>query len=349
MNLKQLSELLGLSQTTVSRALNGYPEVSEKTRKRVEQAAALHNYAPSQSAQGLATGKSRAIGHVLPLAKHRMINPHFADFVAGAGEAYSSAGYDIVMAVVEPDDELSTYRRLARTNRVDGFVIQAPLVKEKRIDLCRSLGLPFVVHGRLPELDSIDLSSPQPFTWLDVQNQSGFRRATDYLLDLGHRRIALLNGMEHMNFARMRRLGFEDAMAARNVPVDSELMLSEEMIEPYGFRAAEKLMSLPKGKRPTAFLCSSRMIASGVQVALSEMDLKLGKDVSLVTFDDRLSAYGTIHDVPRFTSLRSSIFDAGKRVAELVTEAVENPDTPNKGVLWDAELVLGRSTGPVQQ
>ena len=91
MNLKELSSILGLSQTTVSRALNDYPEVSEATRRRVKEFARKHNYSPNTRAKGLATGRSMAIGHVIPIStQHEIVNPVFADFIAGAGEVYSS-------------------------------------------------------------------------------------------------------------------------------------------------------------------------------------------------------------------------------------------------------------------
>ena len=113
-NLKQLSESLGLSQTTVSRALNGYPEVKEATRLKVQDAARRMNYAPNPGARGLATGRSMAIGHVIPVSKrHEMVNPIFGDFVAGASQTYSQRGYDMVLTHVDDGDEESVYRMLA--------------------------------------------------------------------------------------------------------------------------------------------------------------------------------------------------------------------------------------------
>ena len=95
MNLKELSQTLGLSHTTVSRALNGYPEVNVKARKRIEQAARTHNYRPNTRAKSLATGRAMMIGHVIPMAtKHEMVNPVFADFIAGAAATYSARGYE---------------------------------------------------------------------------------------------------------------------------------------------------------------------------------------------------------------------------------------------------------------
>ena len=107
MNLKELSQTLGLSQTTVSRALNGYPEVSEATRQRVEAAARTHNYRPNTRAKSLATGQAMAIGHVIPLAtRHEMVNPVFADFIAGAAGTYARHGYEMVLSVIE-DGEIA--------------------------------------------------------------------------------------------------------------------------------------------------------------------------------------------------------------------------------------------------
>ena len=93
MRLRELAQTLGLSPTTVSRALNGYPEVSEATRRRVEDAARRHNYRPSDRARSLATGRAMAIGHVISShSRHEIINPVFAEFVAGAAEGYTREG-----------------------------------------------------------------------------------------------------------------------------------------------------------------------------------------------------------------------------------------------------------------
>src|SRR5690606_22158851 len=122
-NLKELSQRLGLSQTTVSRALNGYPEVSEETRRRVVEAARRHNYRPDMRARALATGRAHAIGHVIPIStKHEIVNPVFADFIAGAGETYSAAGYDMVLSVVSDEDEADAYRALRAKGTVDGTI-----------------------------------------------------------------------------------------------------------------------------------------------------------------------------------------------------------------------------------
>ena len=140
MKLKELAEALGLSPTTVSRALNGYPEVSEATRKRVVDAARNFAYQPSSSAKGLATGKSMSIGHVVPLGRHKMIDPHFAEFIAGAGDTYAREGYDMVISVVPEAGQERVYRQLAASGKVDGLIVHGPKHNDPRIALLNGRG-----------------------------------------------------------------------------------------------------------------------------------------------------------------------------------------------------------------
>jgi len=127
MNLKDLARTLGLSPTTVSRALNGYPEVSAATRTRVSEAAKAHNYRPNTQAKRLATGRAMAIGHVIPIStRHEIVNPIFADFIAGAGEVYARAGYDMLLTIAPDDDEARAYREIRSKGNVDGIIVHGP-------------------------------------------------------------------------------------------------------------------------------------------------------------------------------------------------------------------------------
>jgi LacI family transcriptional regulator len=232
MNLKELARELGLSQTTVSRALNGYPEVAEATRRRVAEAAERLNYRPNTRARSLATGRSMAVGHVIPLStRNEIMNPIFADFITGAGETYSRSGYDLVLTVVNDSDEARVYRELATKGAVDGLIVHAPRTGDPRIALLKAVGLPFAVHGRTSVGDG-------GYDWVDVNNRRAFQRATEFLLDLGHDRIGLVNGIETLDFAARRRDGHLRALRARGVVPDEALMAADEMTENYGYRAA---------------------------------------------------------------------------------------------------------------
>ena len=337
MNLKELSNILNLSQTTVSRALNGYPEVGEKTRLRVMEAAQKYNYHPSSSAKRLAMGRAKTVGHVVPQdTEHSMINPHFSDFISGAGETYSKFGYDMLISVVPSDEQERCYRELAKSGRVDGVIVHGPLKEDPRIELLESLEIPFVVHGRTEDC-------ADRFSWLDVNNRSSFKRATNFLLDLGHERVALLNGIEEMDFAFRRRIGYEAAILEHGLEVDPDLIFSADMIEPYGYGVTRELLNRENG--PTGIVTSSVLTALGVVRAAQEAGMQIGRDLSVVTFDDQLS-FLQHAGIPLFTAVRSSIRDAGKRLAEILLDRIDNPLSPPTQELWEADLVVGRSTGP---
>ena len=341
MNLKELSRNLGLSQTTVSRALNGYPEVSEATRARVRLAAERFSYAPSTRAKGLATGKALAIGHVIPVASHHeMVNPIFGDFIAGAGEIYARNGYEMILSILDPSStEEDVYRGLHARRSVDGVVIHGPKMEDTRISLLQSLGLPFVVHGRASGITT-------PYAWIDVNNRRAFQRATDFLIDLGHKQIALLNGLEDMDFAHRRRAGFEDAMSAHGLQTSARLMITAEMTEDAGYIATGRM--LDSANAPTALVCSSMIMAMGARRAAEERRLVIGRDVSIVTHDDNLSYLRNGGDVPIFTATRSSVREAGRLVAGLLLDQIANPLAPPQHRLLEAELMVGQSTGPVK-
>ncbi len=340
MNLKQLSAHLNLSQTTVSRALNGYPEVNEKTRQRILAAARDLNYSPNTRAKGLATGRAQAIGHVLPISdQHEMVNPIFGDFIAGAGATYAKAGYEVVISLVDDKDEEGAYRSIRNRGSVDGIIVHGPRMADPRIALLTKLGLPFVVHGRASQVNI-------PYSWLDTNNGRAFRRATEFLLDLGHRRIALINGLEFMDFAHRRREAFVAALAERGIAADPALMRSEEMTEIYGHRSAHEMLAMEEP--PTAFLVSSMIVAIGVRRAIHEAGLEMGRDISVITHDDDLSYLKNGQDVPIFTATRSSVRTAGMNAAGMLLKQIRNPGGPPLTQLMEAELIIGSSTGPLQ-
>ncbi|MBW6417520.1 substrate-binding domain-containing protein [Celeribacter sp. PS-C1] len=339
MNLKELSTLLGLSQTTVSRALNGYPEVSEVTRDKVMKAAKLHNYSPNTRARGLATGRNHAVGHVIPLStEHEVVNPVFTDFIAGASEIYSRENYDMILSIVPDSTEADAYRKIAAKGSVDGVIVHGPKANDPRIALLREIGMPFVVHGRS------GIAEESEYSWVDMNNTRAFERATEFLIDLGHRRIGLLNGLETMDFALKRREGYRAALASAALKEHKDLCYSSEMTEEYGFTATMEMLAL--NQPPTAILASSIIVGFGVRRALDTSGLKIGKDVSLIVHDDDLSYLRNGSNEPIYTATRSSVRMAGRICAEILMEQISDPNRPLRHVLLDAELIIGHTTGP---
>ena len=340
MNLKELAAHLNLSQTTVSRALNGYPEVKEETRLRVEAAARKFNYTPNLRARGLATGRAMAIGHVIPTSKkYEMVNPVFGDFITGASETYREAGYELVLSLIDDADQEDHYRRIRAKANVDGILVHGPMLSDGRIDLLNGLGLPFVVHGRASDVSA-------PYSWIDMNNRRAFDRATELLIGLGHRRIALVNGPDGMDYAHRRRDGYAGALARHGIAADPALIRAGEMSEALGHTSAREMLAQPAP--PSAFLVSSMVTALGVARALREAGLEIGRDVSVISHDDDLGYLRNRQEVPLFTATRSSVREAGRRAAAMLLRLIDDPACAPLQTLMEAELILGQSTGPAR-
>jgi LacI family transcriptional regulator len=336
MKLKDLADRLGLSQTTVSRALNGYPEVSEATRQRVHEAARKYHYRPNPSARRLATGRAGAIGAVLNSNRNLLVDPHYAEFLAGVGERLSEIEMDIVLSPTRGDDELANYRRIAAGKRVDAVMLSSPHISDERVALLTELGLPFVLHGRT--------LCDVPHAWLDIDNEGAFRHAAKHLLDLGHTRIGLINGSTKFTYALHRDRGFRAALTARGIAPDERFIGEGVMTDEVGFRLAERFLA--ERPRPTALLVSSMMMGLGAFRAIRAAGLELGRDVSMIAHDDVFPFLNADRMVPPMSTTRSSIRAAGTRVAEIAIELLNGRAPGTVHELWPVELVIRGSTGP---
>ena len=335
MRLKDLAEHLGLSQTTGSRALNGYPEVNEATRLRVAEAAARLGYRPNASALRLATGRSGAVGLVLRGADE--LGPHMSEFLSGLGGRLATEEIDILVTTVESyQDEIAAYRRLAASQKVDAVILHSPKLHDERAEVLMDLKLPFVLHGRT----NVD----RPVAWLDIDNTGAVERATSHLLDLGHRRIALMNGIKGRTFAEHREIGYLAALSARGVPFDPALMGNSIFTDEVAFRLAQAMLELRP--RPTAFLAGSMMTALGIFRAIRQAGFALGKDVSMIAHDDVFPYLNADNMYPTMSTTRSSIRAAGTRMAELILQLLAGKPAEDIHELWPVELVLRESSGP---
>jgi LacI family transcriptional regulator len=230
--------------------------------------------------------------------------------------------------------EESIYRRTVRSARVDGMILSSPLVDDTRPALLDSLKMPFIVHGRT--------SGGADYAYLDIDNRGAFEAATRLLADLGHRRIALLNGDSRFNFAADRELGFRDALQLRGISPDPELISGDAMLEGTGYVRALRL--LDGVSPPTAFLCSSLAQAAGVRRACHDRGLRAGEDLALIAHDDRLQEMRAESFDPPLTTTQSPISDAGRRIVELLVGMLRDPKGQLPAEVWPVDLVVRNST-----
>lgn len=331
MNLKQFSQMLELSQTTISRALNGYPEVSEETRRRVTDAAKRHGYRPNPSARRLATGKTGMIGYVLPTGDLVDIDPHFVEFLSGLGDYARSHELDLVLSPADAKDQETTYRRIVANRQVDAVYISSPRPRDGRVSLLNTLGIPFLVHGRTEGFDF-------DYSFLDIDNEGAFREAARLLMQLGHQRIALINGDIRETFAIHRERGVRAALAEKGLMLADDSVSSAALTEENGYRDARRL--LESGEPPTAILCSSLIMSLGVVRAARELGVSIPGQLSLIAHDDVFPWLKPENFSVPLTTTRSSIRAAGARVAERLAARLANLEEGVRGEVWPVDLVV---------
>lgn len=335
-SIARLADHLGLSAGTVSRALNGYPDIAAKTRARVQDAARELGYRPSSAARRLARGVVETIGFVLPSRGDHLSDPFLAEILDGLAAELATHDWDLLVAAV-PDghDETEVMDRLIRDGKVGGFVVTRVRRADPRVEFLRGTDVPFVVHGRTAHHDD--------YAWLDVDSEQAFVDAVDYLVSLGHRRIALLGGDLAMNFAWLRRQGFVKAMTAAGL--DADVIIDGVGNEVAAQSATATLLDLPQ--RPTAIVCVTDAVAIGAIHAISRAGLTAGREVSVIGYDG-LPMGAAIE--PALTTMSQASYDAGREVGRMLLAQAGRPKGAARPeisqTLWEAKLTLRASANP---
>ena len=333
MNLKSLAMALGISKTTVSRALNGYPEVNCSTRERVLAAAREAGYVANPMARSLAVGRSNVIGIICPLLPANLGDPMFLGVVGGMAEALEASSMNLIIAPVSANNELPSYQQMVRGRRVDGLVVGSTLVHDERIAYLIKSGFPFVAHGRT------GLNAPH--AWFDYDNHAGIRLASACLLGLGHQRIALISSALELNSARQRKDGFIAAMKDAGLALDPRHLIADAQDRRSGYQAMQQLLAC--SPRPSAVIIDNHLAGVGAARALLDAGIAIGRDISLIT-------WGSVEDTSSGLSVTMIAQPEPRRVgAQMVAMllallAGRAPSTLQ--VLWQPTLAPGASTGP---
>jgi LacI family transcriptional regulator len=325
--IKDLAAELELSITTISRALNGYPDVGEKTRAKIEDAARRLGYRPNRNAQRLVLQRTHNIAWVQSDNELKYLDPHFSEVMAGVLAEARGANYDIVLTSHGQDRELQTYDRYVRDNSVDGFIIDLPREDDARISFLMEAGRPFVVHGREQRAGQ--------YGWVDMDNYDNFYRLMRLLIANGHRRFAFINGDETFNYALYRHHGVRDAIADAGLPADSlRVYNSAHPMGDAGFRLTQNALA---DTRITAVLYSSILLLVEGYELLAGAGLRDGRPIAIATMDDELRHIDSSRLAPRVSFVRSSLREAGHAlISELSRQCDEG--MPPRGLLMPSSF-----------
>jgi LacI family transcriptional regulator, galactose operon repressor len=271
--LKDVARGAGVSYQTVSRAVNGFAEVSPETRKRVLRIAERMGYRPNRLAGSLRTKQSKVLGLVMSDIE----NVFFTEVAGGVEAEATERGYSVILANTREnlEHEQQVVASLLE-RRVDGLVI-APTVGEHAY-LASLLPKKFPVVAINRMIDAVRCGGVM------TDNAGGARRGVEYLIGRGHTRIAGIVGSAELMTSRERLQGFRTAMHAASLPVRNEWLAAAGFFPEGGRRAAIKIFSIRE--RPTAVLTSSSRLTEGVLLGLKELRLRHGHDVEVIGFDD---------------------------------------------------------------
>lgn len=337
MNLKEFAAHLQVSQTTVSRALNGHPEVNAKTRQRIVAEAKRLSYEPSSAALRLATGRSGAFGIFLTMDRSLLREPTFRDFLVGLFEALSKENKDLIMAPTH-GNQVQEYERFYSRGRVDAFAVIRPLLTDSHIlEHLVQKKIPFVLHGYM------DIG--QPYSYVTIDNRGAFRKLTTLLLDLGHARIALLNEELRYWFADERLQAFRAALTERGLAADPALECEFAMNEANAYTVTRQLLAMPNP--PTALVCGNMLGAQGAYRAIRDLGLEPGRDISVVAHDDVSSEVNAELFQPALTATTSSLTEAGRKVGTFLLALMAGVSPESLQVSWQPALTYRDSAQPV--
>ncbi len=327
---------LGVTKSTVSRALNGYPDIAEATRLRISRAAERLGYRPLVHAQAIRTGRVRSLGLVLQIDNEDSARPFLADFIAGVTQAASAENWTITIATA-PTEALvrETLSRLVDEQKADGFILPRTLLQDRRVETLRAQNVPFIMFGRT--------ENPTGCAWYDIKGEDAMRAATTRLASLGHTRIAHVPGGVEYTYSKLRIGGYRDGLAAAGLPFDPDLIAAASMTRREGKAQTRALLGL--AEPPTAIVFAVDRAALGAYAAVQELGLRIGADLSVIAYDGLPE--GAYAD-PGLTTFAVNSRQAGERLAQLLIERIRGTAPEDLRELAPATLVERGSDRPPQ-
>ena len=329
LTIRDIAGLAGVSIATVSRVLNGRPDVSEGTREAVLRVVREQRYSANRSARGLSAGRTGLVGVTLPIVQA----PYFSFILSGAAEALYERDMRIVLCPTqhEHDREVSLLERVV-DGVTDGALLVLPEESNEELQALRGHGYRFVVVDPLRPLDE---SIPA----VSAANSSGANAAMQHLFSLGHRRIAAITGPPGGMATEERLKGYHAALAAAGVMPDPALLVESDFKISGGYAAASHLLALPEP--PTAIFAFNDNLAVGALQAARSHGLEVPRDLSIVGFDDAEEASIVS---PPLTTVRQPLAEMGRMAVSLLLRLLENQRFETLRVELATKLVLREST-----
>ncbi len=333
--IKDIAREIGISASAVSKAINGYSDISEETRQRVLEAVRRMGYTPNILARGLIRRQTNTIGlFVLSRSNKGFSHSFSSEVIAGIMDCAGVRGHELLLYSTNgpTSGKKVSYRGLCHERQVDGAIFMGLRTDDPGIE----------------ELKTVDF----PVATLDVpirggkaicvggDNVEGAYMATSHLISIGHRRIAYINGHAQAIVSQERLTGYLRALSDNRIPEDSSLVVEGAFTEESGAEAMNRLLGLPNP--PTAVFAACDSMAIGAMGVAAMRNLKVPDDLAVVGYDDIPLA--AVAEVP-LTTIRQDGYAIGYKAAEVVINDIERGSTAARRVLMGVELVVRESCG----
>ncbi|HWK22026.1 MAG TPA: LacI family DNA-binding transcriptional regulator [Ureibacillus sp.] len=330
--IKDIAKVAGVSVTTVSRAINGYSDVSEKTRQKIMKLVKELNYSPNTLARGLVMNKSKTIGLLVSgLNRESEKDQITFSVLSGINECASELDYDLVLFNTNSTKQREkTYTQLCRERRVDGAIIQGIKTDDPYLQEVVNSDIPCVLIDYPIQSENVG--------HVTTDNKLGAKKAVNHLIELGHKNIAMINGHSKAFVSQIRLEGYLDALQEAGLTYKKEWVVNGMFEEETGKEQVIKL--LKKYPEITAVFSASDLMALGILEGAKEIGRKVPEDLSVVGYDDILLAG---YSNPPLTTISQNIFQLGYQAANLLIKMLEGTLEPHV-ITLGTKLVVREST-----
>ena len=330
---QDVADLAGVSRTTVSLVLNDVEgiHISPETRKKVHDSAEELGYIPNATAQALATQRAKAIGLVMTRSPHHIASDTFLpQILGGLLNVVKQHKLRLLIESVEAEHQDREYLELARAKHIDGMILLTPRIDDVALKRLEEVDVSTVVMGKLTDSNLYSV---------DVDNRQAAKKAVEYLLELGHTRIACIsNAPPSYSAAPDRVLGYKDAMTSAGIIPNDDLIQYADFDPQSGFDCMQSLLAYEN--EFTAVFVASDNVAMGVKSALREADLRIPDDISIMGFDDIPWAQ---YSDPPLTTIHLPAQELASEACLVLLNLMKGSEPEERNLVLDTELVVRQS------
>jgi DNA-binding LacI/PurR family transcriptional regulator len=329
--MADIARLAKVSMSTVSRSLADSPLIPEEKRREIQEIARQAGYVVNQSARSLRLRKTQTIAVVFPLGHEvgqLISDPFFIDMFGRLADEITARGYQVLLSRVTQTNE-GWLDRIIQSQRQDGIIIVGQSDQEKAIDSAASYYEPLVVWGRN--------FFGQTYNCVGTDNVQGAKRAVDHLISLGRRSIAFL-GMPELPEINLRYQGYLQAHEEANLKPDTALKVHAHFSYEMAKEAAMGLIQ--QGTKFDAIFAASDVIALAAIQALVQSGIKVPQEVSVVGFDDIMTASQSI---PALTTVRQDLASAAREIVDILFKRISGQET--QSIVLNPSLIIRQSCG----